>query len=136
MTDGDIVERVGKMLPSLFPEEFKSKLESADKQTIKDLVMLHKTQNFQKVSEGCRTRSQKRTQKILRAVELAFETDIENVKSSFNLQLLDSNRNRHFKRLDVSNLKVVSSDINCPENKEGKYEFSSIIINMFYIFRK
>ena len=136
MTDGDIVERVGKMLPSLFPEEFKSKLECADKQTIKDLVMLHKTQNFQKVSEGCRTRSQKRTQKILRAVELAFETDIENVKPSFNLQLLDSNRNRHFKRLDVSNLKVVSSDINCPENKEGKYEFSSIIINMFYIFRK
>ena len=137
MTDGDIVERVGKMLPSLFPEEFKSKFESADKQTIKNLVMLHKNQNFQKVSEGGRTRSQKRTQKILRAVELAFETDIENAKPSFNRQLLDWNQNRgHFKRLDVSNLKVMSSDIDCPENKDGKYKYSSIIICMIYIFRK
>ena len=137
MTDGDIVERVGKMLPNLFPEEFKSKLESADKQTIKNLVMLHKNQNFQKVSEGGRTRSQKRTQKILRAVELAFETDIENAKPSFNRQLLDWNQNRgHFKRLDVSNLKVMSSDIDCPENKDGKYKYSSIIICMIYIFRK
>merc|ERR1712168_1619660 len=101
MTDGDIVERIGKMLPGLFPEEFQSKLENADLQTIKDLVMLHKNQNFQK---------------ILRAVELAFETDIENAKPSFNL--LDSNQNRRFKRLDVSNLGAVSSDINWPENKD------------------
>ena len=128
MTDGDIVERVGKMLPDLFPEEFKSKLESADKKMIKDLVMLHKNQNFQQVSAGGRTRSQKRTQKILRAVELAFEADIENAKPSFN-SLLDSNQNRNFRRLDVSNLKVMSSGNHCLENKNGKYEYLPTIIN-------
>ena len=128
MTDGDIVERVGKMLPDLFPEEFKSKLESADKKMIKDLVMLHKNQNFQQVSAGGRTRSQKRTQKILRAVELAFEADIENAKPCFN-PLLDSNQNRNFRRLDVSNLKAMSSDNHCLENKNGKYEYLPTIIN-------
>ena len=135
MTDGDIVERVGKMLPDLFPEEFKSKLESADKKMIKDLVMLHKNQNFQQVSAGGRTRSQKRTQKILRAVELAFEADIENAKPSFN-PLLDSNQNRNFRRLDVSNLKAMSSDNHCLENKNGKNVYLPTIINMFHIFRK
>ena len=137
MTDGDIVERVGKMLPDLFPEEFKSKLESADKKMIKDLVMLHKNQNFQQVSAGGRTRSQKRTQKILRAVELAFEADIENANPSFSrLNLLDSNQNRNFKRLDVSNFKPMSSDNHCLENKNGNNVYLPTIINMFHIFRK
>ena len=123
MTDGDIVERIGKMLPGLFPEEFQSKLENADLQTIKDLVMLHKNQNFQKVFEECRTRSQKRNQKILRAVELAFDTGMGNDEFTF-----DPNQNENFKRLDVSNLEVMPSDIHCSEKTDGKYEYLSIII--------
>ena len=107
MNETDIAERVEKLLPCLFPDEFKSKLNSADKQTIKDLEMLHKNPNFQKVFEGCRTRSQ--THKILRVVELAFETDLVN----------DVNQNRDVSdpKLDISKLEDNSNDICYSENK-------------------
>merc|ERR1712168_1442925 len=60
--------------------------------------MLHKNQNFQK---------------ILRAVELAFDTGMGNDEFTF-----DPNQNENFKRLDVSNLEVMPSDIHCSENTD------------------
>ena len=121
MTVDDIAEQVEKMLPCLFPDEFKSKLEHADKQTIKNLLAAHKNENFQKVLEGCRTRSRTRHQKILRAVELAFESDLGNDECQF-----DANQNRHMLqpdvKLDISKSESMLCDIPCSPSKYSKYE--------------
>ena len=117
MIEGNIFEQVEKMLPCMFPDEFKTNLESADKQTIRNLLTAHKNANFQKVFEGCRTRGRSRNEKILRAVELAFETDLENDPPS-----LDANQNQDTLQSDIklSKSNEMAGDIHCSEINSGK----------------
>ena len=101
----------------MFPDEFKTNLESADKQTIRNLLTAHKNSNFQKVFEGCRTRGRSRNEKILRAVELAFETDLENDPPT-----LDANQNQDTLQSDIklSKSNKMARDIQCSEINSGK----------------